>query len=112
MLGIIFDPPGACVGMEVLKYFEEDDTIHVGHVKETDVDEKNNLPMFLVEFDDGDQEDMHWSELRPLLHVATVHPDSEDDEVCLPTHVHVCTCMCVWCVCLCVCVISPCRFQL
>jgi len=89
------DPPGAYVGMEVRKYFEEDDTIHVGHVKETDVDEKNNLPMFLVEFDDGDQEDMHWSELRPLLHVTTVHPDSEDDEVCLPTHVHVCICACV-----------------
>ena len=71
------------------KRFEKDDTtIRVGHVKEAGADGKNNLPMLLVEFDGGDEEDMaiHWSELGPLLCVVTLHLDSEDGEACLPTH--------------------------
>jgi hypothetical protein len=60
------DEPSTYVGMEVRKYFDgvgECRGAVVGH----DIDEDTGLILFIVEYDDKEQEDYNWSELRPLL---------------------------------------------
>jgi hypothetical protein len=60
------DEPSTHVGMEVRKYFDrvgECTGAVVGH----DIDEDTGLILFIVKYDDKEQEDYNWSELRPLL---------------------------------------------
>ena len=82
------DNPEEYVGMTVRKLFA-DNKEYRGRVIASDVDDVHGLPLFIVRYDDGDEEGLFWSELKPVLDCdgerTSENSGSEDDDVPIAT---------------------------